>query len=174
VRKASAVGFAPDSRQPGIGDQPFRDAVVIITEVIQVCFRQLTLRADVGQVRTETIETLKDGVTTGNVCVLGLAGEPIADLLDDLAWVVAMILDILTRDVGNVVGVAIPFPVQDQRLFLLVAASPKDGTSDEKAKLIGHVEPGEAFLVQFCPRDVVDAQSTIRDDLDDFVNAHFP
>ena len=126
-----------------------------------------------GQVPTELLKTLEDGVAPWDICLLRLTCQPVTDLPDELGQVVAVILDVLTGDIGNVLGVAVSFSVKDQRFFVFVGPAAVYRATDEQPQFVGHIEPRQALRIEFGPRDVVNPQGASLDNLDDLCHSSF-
>jgi hypothetical protein len=80
--------------------------------------------------------------------------------------------NVLSRDVGHKLLVAIGLAVEDEAVFGLVLPSAKALCAEEDAQFEWHVEAGQSGVsVGFGARDIVDTEPTIFNEPEDFFDA---
>jgi len=83
-----------------------------------------------------------------------------------------MRLNILSRNVTDVLLVAIAVDIQDEAGFAFLRPVAEPASPEEDAEFKGHVEPREAARVWFCPGDVVNTPMAFPDDARDLPDPH--
>src|SRR5690242_4038745 len=153
-------------------DEPRRNAIVKVAKIVEVHLAELEELANLRQLHAEFVKAPGDDVAAGQAQVAVVGGQPVANLADHLADIVVVILDVLAGDIRHEPAETIAVPVQNQRLLVLVTALAEDAAAHEQAEFIRHVETRQTFVIQLRARDVVDAEGTAPDDVDDLVDAH--
>src|SRR5262249_32953294 len=82
--------------------------------------------------------------------------------------------NVLTGNVGKELLVSVTLSIQDQNHLLRLAPMPAVLESDKHTEFIWHVESGQLVGAEFSARQVMDAETGIADDSEQFLSPGFP